>query len=507
MYRSPRGGNDALTADDQALWEVLVSLAYDDDRSMQSGVTTVAMGDLVRYLGGRPKRQDVKKAFSRLKATEVSLGVKTWGRYYEKVSLLQGWLRHEDGSDFVEFSFPGPIRELMASQRDYAYIELAALPAMESKYSANLYRRLAYHASCRPWQPGGDNTFTRRHTPDEIADMIGFPRLRGKLQPGKLRERFLSKAESDLSAVKAFSTKVRCVYDDKARGRPLKHVEIEVTVNPPSHRLTRVLFRRKRAADEPRIGGVDLPEYRVASMMWRKGFKAYRDQLFLFPRDLFELWSVALDEALTGQPLTDGYGTRSYRGPALLEAIKREGADDAAWGLMSEEADRPDLAPAGRGTDLTLQFCERIRAAEARRRDRVDWKAVKKRKAARKDSAPKAEAEAKDSTPPPPPVRMPPPPPAFLRKTAQAPTTPPPPVPAKDSTEDSGCYRREVYRAQRAPDLPADMPSMEGANVAKYEADMRAWLAARRAAPATAGGSPVTLSKIPVGTVVDDIPF
>lgn len=88
--------------------------------------------------------------------------------------------------------------------------------------------------------------------------------------------------------------------------------------------------------------------------------------------------------------------------------------------------------------------------------------------------------------------------PAFLRKSAQAPATPTPQ--AQPELQDS-----RVYRAQRAPDLPADMPKLEGANVAKYEADMRAWLAARRAAPAT--GSPVTLSKIPVGTVVDDIPF
>ena len=438
LYRSSRGRVDALTADDQALWEVLLSLAYDDDRAMKADVTSIAMGDLVRYLGGRPKREDVKKSFSRLKATEVTLGVKSWGRYFENVSLLQGWLRIEDGSDFVEFSFPGPIRELMASQQDYAYVELAALPGMKSKYSASLYRRLAYHGSKRPWQAGAANVFTLTYTPDEIADLVGFPRLKGKVQPGKLNERFLSKAEADLAPVKAFSTKVRLVADEHARGRPLKSVEIEVTVNPPSHRLTRALFSRRRAAGEPRIGGIDLPQYQVDSVMWRKAFRAYRDQLSLMPRQCFELWSVALDEALGERPLTDGYGTRAYRGQALLNAIREKGANAAAWGLMSEEADSPDLAPSGGGNAEIGVFVERIRAAEERRRQRVDWKAVRKARqdaraaAGGKDSA-KAEPQDSRPVPPPPPrpARTPQPPPAVMRPPAflqrpRASVTPPP---------------------------------------------------------------------------------
>ena len=88
----------------------------------------------------------------------------------------------------------------------------------------------------------------------------------------------------------------------------------------------------------------------------------------LQPRGCAELWKVALQEALDGSPLTDGYHSRAFRGERLLAAVDSRGADYAAWSFLADEAASPDLAALG--------ISEAVRAhaaADEARKERIGW--------------------------------------------------------------------------------------------------------------------------------------
>lgn len=416
LTRVSLDGSDALTADDEALYDMLISLAYADDKTMTAETTAIKYGRLIKYLGGRHKRVEVQRALERLETTRVRFGFH-WGsdnRRFARVPLLTSWDRLERDDDVLEYTLPRPIRALMATQSEYAYLELAALPRMESKYSSRLYRVLAWTARKRKWKPGGENRFSLSHTPEQLADLVGFPRLNGKLQVGKLRERFITKIESDFADVRAFTVRVRCEHAPKRRGNPLVSVVLDVDLSPPSQRAARnrVLFRRVRNGDAPRVGGKDSRQYQVDSLVWRRARKAYREVLGLATaRDMFELWVVALDEALDGAYHTVAGKDRKFRGDRLLDAIRKRGANEAAWAFISEEADSPDLAPHDGGTTFE-EHTGRIECAERRRMARAFPKADKPKPEAASVSAPEA-------------IRRPPPRPGFLDRRNDEPVAAP----------------------------------------------------------------------------------
>ena len=195
---------DELTAGDAALHELLVSKAYADDRPLTGEAHWISMPEAIRYLGERVERSDVRQSLNRLKRTTVSYGL-AGGRRFEDVQLLQGWIEVDGDRDTIYFSLPEPLRELMRRQPTYAYVELAALPAMKSKFSARLYRRLALAASKEKWVPGRENAVELYATVDELADWIGWPRAKdGSVHSGKLRDRFLKRIGDDFAAVRAF---------------------------------------------------------------------------------------------------------------------------------------------------------------------------------------------------------------------------------------------------------------------------------------------------------------
>lgn len=250
---------------------------------------------------------------------------------------------------------------------------------MRCRYSSRLYRVLALEAAKTRWEPGGDNTVVVSATPSDLADWVCFPRRKdGTVVYGKLKERLLSFLEdredeedgdsrpplpSDLKAVRKFSTEIREVRKP-GRGRAVERVEFVLRLRPPSYRLVRTRFDPKD--DIGRVGGRDAEPYRVNSHIWRRAQKTFMRRLAMTHSGMFELWTVALNEALSGEALSDGYHTREFRGERLLASARADGADFAAWGFLAEEAEEPDLAALSPVTEHE-ELRHRREAAEAAR--------------------------------------------------------------------------------------------------------------------------------------------
>jgi hypothetical protein len=334
-------GKDELTADDQQLHEYMISRAYDGDSLMSAETHSMDMSEAIRYLGNRVERSDIKSSLARLKRTTVSYG-RSSERRFENVQLLESWIEVAPGEDIIRYRLPEPLRALMRSQPSYAYIELAALPKMRSKYSSRLYKKFALAAKEQPWVAGDDNRLTVTGTPDEIADWIGFPlQANGKVHVGKLRDRFLKKVDENFADIRAFRVEV-VPQEPGGRGNPLVAVDFVLHLAPPSRHTVPMLF--KPSEDVVRIGHKDIVQYRVQSRVWRRAAKSFGRHLAMTNRQIADLWQVALNEAISEVALSDGFNVRQFRGRKLLEAIRSRGADSAAWGFITEEADVPDLA-------------------------------------------------------------------------------------------------------------------------------------------------------------------
>ena len=326
-----------LTADDAALHELLMTVALHGDAQLENEAHAVPMRHILRYLGVEARRDAVKDSLARLLRNTVSFGT------YEQVPLLVSWIERKDSDDLVHFTLPSPIKDALTSKSEYAYVEIAALPAMRSKHVARLYKALVagLKATGRQWIKGGSNTVVITASIDQIAEWVSFPREKdGTVRPGKLKERVLDIAVEQFRDVKAFALEVVPVVA-RTRGNPIVEVRFELTLNPSSHHQTRAIFD---AAGIRQFGGVDAIEYRVRQDVWLKASGHFVAQFpDLSHSVLFGLWAACLQEMLDGQPLSDGYATRRYRGERLRQEIAKRGADEAAWQWAMEEADNPDL--------------------------------------------------------------------------------------------------------------------------------------------------------------------
>lgn len=372
---------DQVTHDDLKIWEMLVSLAYNDDMEMREtkGYVAVEIGQLIKYLGSRTTRDDIRKAFGRLKRTEVSFmkGL----RSYRQVSLLHGWQEAEGEHDTIHFQLPPPLRDYMADQGHYAYIELAALPQMRSKYSLAIYRMLAGWTSEMRWRSEEKKSLLSTFSPEELAKKIGFPTgPHGKLHGGKFKKQVLDRImrrydedgntlPTDLDGIRNFSVDISLDYDAKSRGRPLRSITFRVTLAVPDHRHDRRMSYRPQPGQQ-RFGTMDIKRYRVKLSMWRRAYRAFHQDLpTLNVREMHMLWLVALQEALDGEALTFDAKKRPTRRSGLLDRIEKRGVDQACWEFLAAEADYPDLAPLNHH-DLEL-LTDRFKHADAQRRLRL----------------------------------------------------------------------------------------------------------------------------------------
>lgn len=326
-----------LTSDDGMLHELLMTVALHADAELQDETHAVPMRHILRYLGSEARRDAVKDSLSRLLRNTVSFGV------YEQVPLLVSWIERRDAEDIVHFALPAPIKTALTAQTEYAYVEVAALPAMRSKFVARLYKALVAElkATGRRWIKGGDNTVTVTASVDQVADWVCFPREKdGRVRGGKLKERVLDIAVDQFKDVQAFTLSINA-EPAKTRGNPIIEVQFVLTLNPSSHHQSRILFD---AAGIRQFGGVDAPEFRVRQDIWLKASGYFvADFTDLSHSVLFGLWTACLQEMLDEQPLSEGYASRRYRGDRLRQEIAKRGADAAAWAWAMEEADNPDL--------------------------------------------------------------------------------------------------------------------------------------------------------------------
>lgn len=349
-----------LTADDAALHELLMTVALHADAALQDETHAVPMRHILRYLGSEARRDAVKDSLARLLRNTVSFGT------YEQVPLLVSWIERCESEDIVHFALPAPIRSALTAQTEYAYVEVAALPAMRSKFVARLYKALVAELKVtgRRWIKGGDNKVVVTATVEQVAEWVCFPKEKdGSVRPGKLKERVLDVAVAQFKDVQAFSLSVIPV-SAKTRGNPIVEVRFELTLNPSSHHQTRALFD---ASGIRQFGGVDAPEYRVRQDIWLKASGYFLAQSpDLSHSVLFGLWTACVQEMLDEQHLSDGYATRRYRGERLRQEIAKRGADEAAWQWAMEEAENPDLVLRSKSERKEIAA-----AGETARRERV----------------------------------------------------------------------------------------------------------------------------------------
>jgi hypothetical protein len=332
-----------MTADDAALHELLVSSAYESDRGMNRETASIPMSYVLRYLGADTRREHVKASLGRLRQTTVSF--RHDGVGYEDVPLLVHWMRTTETTDEIVYQLPEPLRMVMSDRARYAYIELAALPAMSSTYSSRLYRRLvaAIAASGKTWQAGEDNAVVVEATPEDVATWVSFPRGRdGSLHVGKLRERVLAGLQKDFAAVTAFGFSMTTVAG-AGRGRPLERIAFRLELAAPSQFKTRITYTPE---DMRFVGGGDRKDLRVNSGVWTRAQQEFpfAGRKPMYHRDWYELWLAAIEEMESGIPLTRESEMRVFRGDGLRTKIDLLGADQAAWGFCAEETDSPDIA-------------------------------------------------------------------------------------------------------------------------------------------------------------------
>lgn len=210
---------DVLTADDAALHELLLSAAYEADKGMSNEFTSLPVATALKFLGDHARRDALKISMRRLMSTTVSYGKKKTRRF-ENVPLLFSWLESTEKEDIIRYSLPEPIRILMREMPAYAYLELAPISQMKSKYSVRLYRIFAVAAAREKWVPGGENKVIVAATLEDLYKWTGFPLDNGTMSFGKFRQRVLKDLTSELSTVRRFSLRIDEIRKE-ARGRPL----------------------------------------------------------------------------------------------------------------------------------------------------------------------------------------------------------------------------------------------------------------------------------------------
>ncbi|CDN46861.1 Hypothetical protein RG540_CH06710 [Neorhizobium galegae bv. orientalis str. HAMBI 540] len=375
-----------LTAFDFGVYEYLQSWSYEHDKNMEQRAYRMPLSTLRRFLGPHTKTTDIIASLEKLAEIKLSYTLAAGSRFVG-VQMITSWQEIKGDDAVIGWQWPEPIRELM---RDlgvgkYAHIELVPLTTdgMSSRYSAPLYKWLAFEASQRKWKPGQPNTFELKIEPGRLVAEIDYPEdENGKFNIGKLTKFATETFVKDIENVRKFSVTCEPEYE-AVRGRKISAYRFTVTINPPAMHNVRVRYDKTQF----RRGGKDDPRYQVRSDIWLKASKAFSVEGSpmhgLVHWKILELWLVALQEAIDNKALTPGFETRPYRGESLLMAIEAEGPDYACWGFLSEEVAEPDLLA---HLDMLPRHLRSFIASEAEsgRRDRVGWKTDRRRKVNKK---------------------------------------------------------------------------------------------------------------------------
>lgn len=328
-----------LTGFDLALHELLISRAYESDRSMTATSYEIPLAECLRFLGPDARRDAVERSLNKMEQIKLSF-TGEGGRSFSRVKMLTSWEASLNSETSLGYQFPEPIRWLMRTMPAYGYIELNALGrgSMRSKYSHMLYKRIALDVAKHPWKAGEDNRFELVFSPEQLAEVVGFPPVKGGIPFGKLQERVIAKVIDDFAGVRKFD--VRISYDGMPapkKGTTVAQIEFSVRVNPDSHHT---VFANTAPFEKAgyRIGAPDEPRYRINSVFWLRVPQTFKT-LGINHSFAKDTWLVALKEALDNDPLTPACTTRKYRGANLLSAIDADGVEAAAWNFFAEETE------------------------------------------------------------------------------------------------------------------------------------------------------------------------
>lgn len=357
-------GEDTLTASDMTLHELLVSYAYEKSkRRMDKADYVMPTAYALRLLGENARRKGLRESLKRLRSTVVRFGL-AGGRRFEDVPMICSWVEGENGRDEIRYVIPNPICVLMESQLVYAYIELGALASMQSRYGVRLYRHLALEMAQARWKPGLENVHEITVSVEDMKAWLGFE---GD-HIGQLQLRALKPALADLVHVRRFchvktDNKIGCeAIKGKRRGGGIDGWKIRLRLNPPAahHGMMQPVAKEARGS----VGGVDIPRFQARQDFWQRKGQFLREHGYIqgFVQ-AFHVWLLAVDEALTGRLVTNGFHGRRMRGERLLAAVDALGPEQAAAELLAEEVEAPDLLVLPEETTARRERLVRIREA------------------------------------------------------------------------------------------------------------------------------------------------
>lgn len=381
-------GDGMLSARDLAIHEYLVAAAYEaayvaseqgTEREVVGQELEVPMKGVLAFLGTSARRAHVLKSVAALNRTSVSYSI-PGGRTVTDVPLLVGW--HESGAeaDVVRFSLPSRVWWLLASQPSYAYLELAALATMSSRYGIHLYRHLALRMSRTRWDPMEPDTVLH-YSPEEAAAAIGYDEA--PMQVGRLTTA-LKRAVSDLKEVRRFRVEYAAPRRRAAKGAPISAFVLQIAMLPPQVETAKLGGIHKSA--KPFTGAPDVPDLRVNSHVWDKASELARQHgRRIAPNYISGAWFGSLHEAYGGGPTDRDAARKEYRGAVLLRAIRAHGPDRAAFAWFTEELKDPDLlAEVDHSSELDRRFKYEAAGEKARRIRLRDYKhGDRKQRAAR----------------------------------------------------------------------------------------------------------------------------
>lgn len=352
-------GADRLTAKDWALYHLMLATARNS--GIEKDWHEVRLRTVTGFLGDEHKEGRVRQSLKRITRALVSYDFRgEKGRAYGAVPLVIADIREDlmSGTACVRYSFPEPVREAILDASAYAMLQLRLFPLFKSRYTAQLYQRLAWLAT----PPKGGPRRRWEVSPAELARILSYPLGEdGPLHVGSLLKRAVEPALADLQSEDVtwemdFRVSMKEPVRGSGRGRPVEKLVFEVTQRHrrqetlQASRLSMVDLVAVRQHDEAH-GHDELPgQLAVGRAMTDTGISG---------ATLARGWRAALDRA-KAEPRKDvGVG---MQGGTLLYVLAREGAG-AAFAMWSSAVARTENVSTERGPAPAVATREEPRAA------------------------------------------------------------------------------------------------------------------------------------------------
>ena len=259
-----------------------------------------------------------------------------------------------DGSeDWIAFEPAGALVDTLDRDRlvgwkrvPYIFLDLSAMAAFSSRYSAPLYKLILSETYSDIYRrPRHDEKWTWERTPDEIAKIVSYARQGGGWR-GQVARNVVSGFNKDMRKLDPGQLSVEAI-DVRPQERVDDRFRFEICVPLPDLRKIRTFVTNLETAEMRDLTPPDAAPYGISILPVLKA----RSLLSLDGEETRRLtiaWRMAVDETFNQRiPYyadVSGKGTgRRYRGRELQIQVKAMGADRAFVGFALEENRHPDL--------------------------------------------------------------------------------------------------------------------------------------------------------------------